>query len=83
MFGAFFGTFPVVGATYRSALSADFGAKTQVFTIISASIVTLATYFAGPACQNLPRAVLAGIVVVAASSIIDMRRMIDIIKQRV
>ncbi len=64
---------PVAGGFARSMVNFDAGARTQLATIIAASMVLLATLFFTAALYHLPNVVLAAIIVVAVAQLIDLR----------
>lgn len=64
---------PVAGGFARSMVNFDSGARTQVATLVAASAVLVVTLFFTAALYYLPNAVLAAIIVVAVSQLIDIR----------
>ena len=70
---AFVATIPVTGGFSRSAVNYGAGARTQLASIITAALVTLTLLFFTPLFYYLPNAVLAAIVIVAVSGLIDVK----------
>jgi SulP family sulfate permease len=70
---ALFGGMPVAGGFARSMVNFDAGARTQMAAIITAAWVALAAMTFTGALAPLPKAVLAAIVVVAVTQLIDLR----------
>ncbi|GAA4474776.1 SulP family inorganic anion transporter [Phytohabitans houttuyneae] len=68
-----FQAFPVAGGFSRSAVNFTAGARTPIATLITATVVALTALALTPAFYHLPKAVLAGIVVVAVVGLIDRR----------
>ena len=71
--GAFFQAFPVTGGFSRTAVNAQSGAKTQVAALITVGVIGLTLLFLTPLFYFLPNAVLAAIVMVAVSGLIDWK----------
>lgn len=67
-----FGSFPVSSGLARSTVTAEAGARSRWTGVIVAVGVLAALLLAGPVFEWLPRATLAAIVVIAASSLIDV-----------
>lgn len=70
---ALFGGMPVAGGFARSLVNFDAGARTQLAAIITAGWVLLAALCFTGLLAPLPKAVLAAIVVVAVTQLIDLR----------
>lgn len=70
---ALFGGMPVAGGFARSMVNFDAGARTQLAAIITAGWVALAAIAFSGALAPLPKTVLAAIVVVAVTQLIDLR----------
>ncbi|KIG16120.1 Sulfate permease [Enhygromyxa salina] len=68
-----FGSFPVSSGLARSTVVAQAGARTRMTGFIAALGVLFVLLVAGALFEWLPRAVLAAIVMLAASSLIDIR----------
>lgn len=65
------GAMPVAGGFARSMVNFDAGARTQLATIITAAWVALATLAFTGLLADLPKAVLAAIIVVAVWQLVD------------
>jgi sulfate permease, SulP family len=70
---AFFKGYPVTGGFSRTAVNNQAGAKTALASIISASLVILTLLFFTGLFYNLPSAILASVVLVAVSGLIDFK----------
>jgi len=70
---AFFSAYPVTGGFSRTAVNHEAGARTGLASIISAGLILLTLLFLTPLFYYLPNAVLASIVVVAVSGLIDFK----------
>ncbi|OUS05481.1 hypothetical protein A9Q90_06300 [Gammaproteobacteria bacterium 54_18_T64] len=67
------GTMPVAGGFSRSMVNFDAGARTQLAAIVTAALVALAAFLFTGLLQNLPKAVLSAIIVVAVWQLIDVK----------
>lgn len=65
--------YPVSGSFNRSSVSYQAGAKTAMAAVFSGLFVLGATFFLGPLVAHLPRAALAGALLVTAYSMIDRK----------
>jgi SulP family sulfate permease len=73
-FGAsFFQGYPVTGGFSRTAVNDQAGAKTALSSIISVVLIVLTLLFFTALFSNLPNAILAAVVLVAVSSLIDLK----------
>ncbi len=70
---AFFKGYPVTGGFSRTAVNNQAGAQTALASIISASLVILTLLFFTGLFYNLPSAILASVVLVAVSGLIDFK----------
>ena len=70
--GAMFGSFPVMGAFGRSAVNDNTGARSQLSGVVSALTVALLLLFVTPALFYLPNSVLAAVIIMAVSSLVDV-----------
>jgi len=70
---AFFKGFPVTGGFSRTAVNNDAGAKTGLASIISALLIVLTLLFFTGWFYYLPSAILAAVVLVAVSGLIDFK----------
>lgn len=66
------GGYPVTGGFARSAVNFDAGAETPAAGAFTAIGIALAALFLTPWLYALPRAVLAGIIIVAVLSLVDL-----------
>lgn len=71
MAGACVGAMPVAGGFARSMVNFEAGAKTQAAAIVTAIWVALGALFFTGLLRDLPKAVLAAIIVVAVFQLID------------
>ena len=67
------GGYAVSGSFSRTAVNAASGARTQLAGVISAAIVALTLLVLTPFFRPLPHAILAAVVVVAVSGLVDFR----------
>lgn len=67
------GGFPVTGGFSRSVVNFDAGAETQAASLFTAIGIALATLFLTPVLYYLPQATLAATIIVAVTSLIDIR----------
>jgi sulfate permease, SulP family len=65
------GAFPVTGGFSRSVVNFDAGAHTQAASIMTAGLIALVALFLTPYLYSLPKAALAGTIIVAVVSLID------------
>lgn len=72
MVGALFQSYPVTGGFSRSAVNDQSGANTPLSSIISAALVAFTLLFLTPLFYYLPHAILASVIMVAVSGLIDM-----------
>ena len=78
--GSFFGTFPVSGGLGRTAVNDQAGANTNLASWISAALVGLTLLFFTPLFYNLPKAILAAIIMVAVFGLIDVKTVVLLFK---
>lgn len=71
--GSLFQSYPVAGGFSRTAVNHQSGARTPMSLIISAFVVMSALLFLTPLLYHLPHAILASIIMMAVSSLIDWR----------
>jgi len=71
--GSFFQCFPGSGSLTRSAINQQAGAATQWSGVVSAGAVALIMLVFAPYARYIPRAALAGILMVSAYKMIDWR----------
>lgn len=80
--GSFFQSYPTTGGFSRTAVNDQAGAKTGVAAIISALIVGLTLLFFTPLFYNLPKSILASIIMVAVFGLIDFQYPLSLLKNR-
>lgn len=68
-----FGGFPISGSTSRTPIALEAGAKSPLGGVVAAILVVLFMILAPGVTTYLPSTVLAGVVMVAAASILDLR----------
>lgn len=78
--GSLFQSYPVTGGFSRSAVNEQSGAETPLASIISAALVALTLLFLTPLFYHLPHAILAAIIMVAVSGLIDTKYIITLWK---
>ena len=66
-----FQSFPVAGGLSRTAVNYQAGARTGMATLVTAAAVALSVLLLTPLFFNLPKAILAAIIVVAVASLVD------------
>jgi len=71
--GSFFHCFPGSGSLTRSAINQQAGASTQWSGVVSAAAVALTMLVFAPYARFIPRAALAGILMVSAYNLVDWR----------
>ncbi|WP_163969650.1 SulP family inorganic anion transporter [Oceanobacillus halotolerans] len=76
------GSIPIAGAISRSAVNHQSGAKTNLSLLITAFFMFVAILFLTPLFYYLPKATLAAIIIVAVSKLINLKQMIDYIKNK-
>ncbi len=80
VFGSFFQSFPTTGGFSRTAVNDQAGAKTGLAPIISASLIIITLLFLTPLFYNLPKAILASVIMVAVFGLIDYKEAIHLWK---
>lgn len=70
--GSFFSSYPTTGGFSRSAVNNQAGAKTNLASLVSASLIILTLMFLTPLFYYLPKAVLGGIIGVAVYGLVDV-----------
>jgi high affinity sulfate transporter 1 len=73
LFVAFGGGYPVAGGLSQSAVNEKAGAKTPLALVFASATLGLCLVFLTGLVQNLPKAVLAAIVIVAVKGLINLR----------
>ena len=67
------GGFPVTGGFSRSVVNFDAGAETQLASVFTALGIALTALLLTPVLYHLPKAILAATIIVAVTSLIDLR----------
>ena len=78
--GSFFQSYPTTGGFSRTAVNDQAGAKTGMAGIISALLIVLTLVFLTPLFYNLPKAILASVIMVAVFGLIDYKEAIHLFK---
>ncbi len=73
MFAGFFGGLPGAGATMRTVVNIRAGGKTPISGAVHAIVLLVIVLGAGPLAENIPHAVLAGILIKVGIDIIDWK----------
>ena len=73
--GGFFHCMPGSGSLSRTAINYQAGAMTRFSGVFCAAIVALAVLLFGPLTAYIPKAAIAGLLVVAAARLIDVERL--------
>ncbi|MGD1844966.1 MAG: SulP family inorganic anion transporter [Salibacteraceae bacterium] len=71
--GALFQAYPTTGGFSRTAVNDQSGARTGMAALISAGVVALVLLFFTPLFHDLPKAILASIIMVAVFGLIDFQ----------
>lgn len=74
------GGFPVCGSSSRTPIVLDAGAKTQLSGVVAALLVVLFMVLAPGLTAFLPTATLAAVVIVAASSLVDIKTLVRLVR---
>jgi sulfate permease, SulP family len=75
-----FSGYPVTGGFSRSAVNHQAGARTQLASLITAGLILVALLALTGLFHYLPKAVLAAIVVVAVSGLVDLREPVRLLR---
>ncbi|PRY84896.1 SulP family inorganic anion transporter [Mongoliibacter ruber] len=78
---SFFKGYPVTGGFSRTAVNNEAGAKTTMASIISAVLIVLTLLFFTGLFYNLPSAILAAVVLVAVSGLVDYKEPLHLWKK--
>ena len=78
--GSFFQSYPTTGGFSRTAVNDQAGAKTGLASIISAVLIVLTLLFLTRYFYNLPKAILASVIMVAVFGLIDFKEAIHLLK---
>jgi SulP family sulfate permease len=74
LIAAFFRAMPGAGSLSRSAINHQAGAITKMSGVFTAILVAVLVLALGPLTRYIPKAALAGLLIVAASRLIDLER---------
>jgi SulP family sulfate permease len=74
--GGFFRCMPGAGSLSRTAINYQAGAVTRFSGVVTAIVVALVVLVFAPLTAYVPKAALAGLLIVAASRLIDVKRII-------
>ena len=80
--GSLFQSYPTTGGFSRTAVNDEAGAKTGIAALISATVVGLTLLFLTPLFYNLPKALLASIIIVAVLRLIDFKYPLRLFRNR-
>ncbi len=72
------GGYPVTGGFSRSVVNFTAGANTALASVVTAALIALTVAFLTPLFYNLPKAVLASIIVVAVANLVDLRTLVHV-----
>jgi len=72
--GGFFRCMPGAGSLSRTAINYQAGAQSRFSGVLTAAIVAVVVLLLGPLAAYIPKAVLAGLLIVAAARLIDLER---------
>ena len=75
-----FGGFPISGSTSRTPIALEAGAKSPLSGAVAAALVALFMIVAPGVTAFLPSSVLAGVVMVAAASILDVKTLLRLLR---
>lgn len=78
---AFFQGYPVTGGFSRTAVNDQAGAKTALASIFSALLIIFTLLFLTDLFYNLPNAILAAVVLVAVSGLVNIKEPVELWKK--
>jgi SulP family sulfate permease len=78
--GGFFQSLPGSGSLSRSAINYQSGAATRLSGIVSAATVAAALLLFAPLLRYVPQPALAGLLLVAAARLVDVKRLVYTLK---
>ena len=73
--------FPVTGGFSRTAVNDQAGAKTGMASIVSALLIILTLIFLTPLFTNLPTTILASVIIVAVTGLVNVKTPIELWKK--
>ncbi len=80
VFGSFFQSYPTTGGFSRTAINDQAGAKSGLSAIVSAVLIIITLLFLTPLFYNLPKAILAAVIMVSVFGLIDYKEAIHLWK---
>ncbi|MDX1701121.1 MAG: SulP family inorganic anion transporter, partial [Melioribacteraceae bacterium] len=80
VFGSFFQSYPTTGGFSRTAVNDQAGAKSGLASIISALLIIITLLFLTRYFYNLPKSILASVIMVAVFGLIDYHEAIHLFK---
>lgn len=80
VFVSFFKGYPVSGSFSRSAVNDLAGGRTGMSSVFVSLFVLLSLLFLAPYLYNLPKAVLASIVIIAVAGLVDIKKFVHLWK---
>jgi len=80
VFGSFFQSYPTTGGFSRTAVNNQAGARSGLASIISAVLIIITLLFLTQYFYNLPKAILASVIMVAVFGLIDFKEAIHLFK---
>jgi MFS superfamily sulfate permease-like transporter len=72
MVGSLFQTLPPAGGFSQTQVNSAAGARTQLSEVVTGLLAAAVALFLGPVLSDLPQAVLAAVVIVAVSGLVDV-----------
>ncbi|MBT8260933.1 MAG: solute carrier family 26 protein, partial [Bacteroidia bacterium] len=81
--GSFFQSYPTTGGFSRTAVNDQAGAKTGLASVFSALLIVITLLFLTPLFYNLPKAILASVIMVAVFGLIDYKEAIHLYKSNI
>jgi sulfate permease, SulP family len=78
--GSSFQSYPTTGGFSRTAVNNQAGAKTTMASLISAFLIIITLLFLTPLFYNLPKSILAAVIMVAVFGLIDYKEAISLWK---
>ena len=72
--GGFFRCMPGAGSLTRTAINYQVGAVSRLSSVVTAMVVAIIVLLLGPLAAYIPKSVLAGLLIVASTRLIDIKR---------
>lgn len=82
MVGSLFLSYPTTGGFARTAVNEQSGARTPLALVISATVIACTLLFLTPLFYYLPNAILASIIMVAVTGLIDLNYPVELFRHR-